>query len=67
MWAPCIKTLLLVLLLLLLLLLLFIPVQHLNIIEAESIKGDLQTVVFKEASGGLVLNELATKYRLGDY
>ena len=51
----------------LLLLLLFIPVQHLNIIEAESIKGDLQTVVFKEASGGLVLNELATKYRLGDY
>ena len=32
-----------------------------------SIKGDLQTVVFKEASGGLVLNELATKYRLGDY
>ena len=32
-----------------------------------SIKADLQTVVFKEASGGLVLNELATKYRLGDY
>ena len=30
-----------------------------------SIKGDLQTVVFKEASGGLVLNELATKWAWG--